>query len=275
MKRFIVIVSALTTLALLAAPVRAEDKIGIVLMHGKQGAPLGSAPAGSNRPPIGGRLIGDLKSAGYLVETPEMCWSRRRGLDHTLDQCLREIDDAIESLRLHGATAIVVGGLSQGGNAALAYGTMHSDILGVIAYGPADDPATKARLPAVAGAIAKAQDMMAHGRGDETTSFDDVNTGPQGSFTMTLTTTPNIYLSFYGPDAMTNIAANTANLKVPVLWVAGDKDPTQRGGPSAAFNKAPPNPLNRYIKVSANHVETVDAGSAATLAWLKDLAARH
>ena len=271
MKRILATILAFTLIAFAA---QADDKIGIVLMHGKQGAPLGNAPIGSNRPAIGGRLIDDLKSAGYLVETPEMCWSGRRGLDHTFDQCLREIDGAIEKLRLRGATAIVVGGLSQGGNAALAYGAQHSDILGVIAYAPADDPTSKANTPAVAGAIAKAQDLMVQGQGDEKTTFDDINTGPNGSFAMTLNTTPNIYLSFYGPDSETSIPTNTANLKVPLLWVAGDKDPSQRRGPAFAFNKAPSNPLNRYVTVSATHTETPNAGREATLAWLKDLTAK-
>ena len=272
MKRLFAIFIALTFLTIAA---QADDKIGIVLMHGKQGAPLGSSPIGSNRQPIGGRLIDDLKSAGYLVEAPEMCWSGRRGLDHTFDQCLREVDEAIDKLRLRGATAIVVGGLSQGGLAAIAYGARHPELLGVIAYAPADDPTNKANTPAVGGAIAKAQDLMVHGQGDEKTSFDDVNTGPKGSFAMTLNTTPNIYLSFYGPDAESGIPANTANLKIPLLWVAGDKDPSQRRGRSLAFDKAPPNPLNRYVTVSATHTETPNAGRDATLAWLKDLTAQH
>ena len=273
MKHLLSLAIALGALAYVAfaGPAHADDKVGIVLMHGKQGAPLGNAPIGSNRPPLGGRLIDDLKSAGYLVETPEMCWSGRRGLDRAYAQCLREVDDAVENLRRHGATSIVVGGLSQGGNAAIAYGATHRDILGVIAYGPADDPVAKARVPAVAASIAKAQDMMSRGNGSEKASFDDVNTGPNGSFTMTLNTTASIYLSFYGPDALTVIAVNTAKLKVPVLWVAGDKDPSQRGGPAAAFDKAPANALNRYVIVPATHTETPNAGSDATLAWLKDL----
>jgi pimeloyl-ACP methyl ester carboxylesterase len=275
MNRFIAIAGALIALAVLAGSAHADDTIGIVLMHGKQGSPLGNVPIGSNRPPAGGRLIDDLKSAGYLIETPEMCWSGRRGLDHTFDQCLREIDDAIDKLRLRGATAFVVGGLSQGGNAALAYGAMHSDILGVIAYAPADDPTSKANTPAVAAAIAKAQDMLLHGHGDEKTTFDDINTGPNGTFAMTLNTTPNIYLSFYGPDSQAIIPANTAKLKVPVLWVAGDKDPTQRRGRAFAFDKAPPNPLNRYVTVSATHTETPNAGRVATLEWLKALTAKR
>ena len=190
MKLSVVVVSGLFALALSAASIRADDKIGIVLMHGKQGSPLGVAVVGSNRPPAGELLIAALKDAGYLVTTPEMCWSGRRALDKVFADCMKEIDDAIDDLKTHGATGIVVGGLSQGGLAAIAYGATHSDILGVVAYGPADDPANKARSPAVAAAIAKAQSMAADGKGGERSTFDDVNTGPQGSFTMTLTPPP-------------------------------------------------------------------------------------
>ena len=273
MKRLVVVASTLFALALSAAPIHADDKIGIVLMHGKQGSPLGIAPIGSNRPPAGGQLIAALKDAGYLVTSPEMCWSGRRGLDKSFPECLKEIDDSIADLKSHGATAIVVAGLSQGGLAAIAYGATHADIIGVIAYAPADDPVGKSRQPAIAATIAKAQQMVANGKGSEKASFDDVNTGPQGSFTMTLNTTADIYLSFYAPDAATGMAGNMAKLKVPVLWVYSESDPSQRNAISF-FERALTNPLNRQVKVSANHTETVNAGRDATLAWLKDLTAQ-
>jgi pimeloyl-ACP methyl ester carboxylesterase len=265
------VVVAIAALVTAAGTARADDKIGIVLMHGKQGTPLGIAPPGSNRPPAGGQLVDALTSAGYLVTQPEMCWSRNRSLDKPFAECLTEIDSALADLKKKGATAFIVAGLSQGGLAAIAYGARHSDILGVIAYAAADDPVGKARLSAVARAIDKAKQMVANGAGGETSSFDDVNTGPQGSFSMSLRTTADIYLSFYAPDAETGIARNMANLKVPILWVYSENDPSQRNATNF-FAKAPPNPLNRQVTVFANHVETVNAGRAATLAWIADLA---
>jgi pimeloyl-ACP methyl ester carboxylesterase len=273
MKRAIRVVATLSLL-LIAPAVHAAETIGIVLMHGKQGAPLGTSSPNSSAPPIGGRLIADLKSAGYLVVAPEMCWSRRRGLDKTLDDCLAEIDAEIDNLRGQGATAFVVGGLSQGGNAAIAYGATHPALLGVIAMAPADDPTAKVARPDVRAALTKAQRFAADGKGSERTTFDDINTGPGGTVAITLNTTPDIYLSFYGPSARTRIPANTAKLPAPLLWVAGDSDPSQRGGPGFAFDKAPPNPLNRYVTVPATHTGTPDAGRSAVLSWLTDLANR-
>jgi pimeloyl-ACP methyl ester carboxylesterase len=273
MKQAIRALAALS-LFLIATSAHAEEKIGIVLMHGKQGAPLGTASLNSKAPPIGERLIADLKSAGYLVAAPEMCWSRRRGLDKTLDDCLAEIDAVIDDLKGQGATAIVVGGLSQGGNAAIAYGATHPTLLGVIGLAPADDPTARMARPDIRAALTKAERFAADGKGNERTTFDDVNTGAGGTFTITLNTTPAIYLSFYGPDGRTRIPANTAKLQVPLLWVAGDDDPSQRGGHSFAFDKAPSNPRNRYVTVSATHIGTPDAGRSAVLTWLADLANR-
>src|ERR1700722_15985003 len=85
-------------IAAIGAPARAADKIGIVLMHGEQGAP--------------GRVIDGLAQAlekgGYLVGRPDMCWSARRGYDAPFDECLAAIDDAIVKLKNLGASSIVV-----------------------------------------------------------------------------------------------------------------------------------------------------------------------
>jgi pimeloyl-ACP methyl ester carboxylesterase len=268
-KRIAVSVFALIFFAALPSA-RAElapDKIGIVLMHGKTGVPLGTANSS------GGRLIRALRGAGYLVEAPEMCWSRYRKFDMTYQECFGDIDKAIAELKSQGAVAIVVAGLSLGGNATLGYGALHPELLGLIGFSPADDPVRKAKRPDIAPVIAHAEALLAQGKGDEKTEFDDVNTGPQGSYKMSLETTPRIYLSFWGPDAASGLADNAAKLKVPLLWVKGTKDPTQVNEPGYAYDKVPANPLNRFVEVTASHTETPDAGTDAVLDWLKAVAA--
>ena len=274
MKRVLAHWAALLAIACIAptSPASAGGKVGLVLMHGKLGSPLGTTGLTSKATPIGGRLVADLKSAGYLVAAPEMCWSGRRGFDKPYEDCLTEIDAAIADLKARGASAIVVAGLSLGGNAALAYGATHAGLMGVIAYGPADDPKSKASRPEIAAVVAQAERLVADGKGDERTQFDDVNAGPHGIYTMELRTTARIYLSFYGPKATGDIPANAAKLTAPLLWIAGDSDPTQRRGSAFAFNDASANPMNRYVTVRASHLETPDAGRQATLVWLSDLA---
>jgi pimeloyl-ACP methyl ester carboxylesterase len=267
--RFLILLVSLLGLVW-AAPVQAQAKLGIVLLHGKLGMNMG---ASSGRgPAIGARLVSALEGAGYLVATPEMCWSRGRSFNLPFPDCLREIDTAVAGLKSRGATAIVVGGLSLGGYAAIAYGATHPELRGIIGIAPADDPKLKARRPEIAAAIAKARDLAAQGKGDEQTSFDDVNTGPSGSYAMKINSTARIYLSFFDPDARPAIPDITAKLTMPLLWIAGNDDPTQRNGRGYAFDRAPANPLNRYVTVSASHLETPDAGREAVLAWLAELA---
>jgi esterase/lipase len=271
--RLVICAAALLILGIVGSA-SAEEKIGIVLLHGKLGNALGSQAA-FGKMQIGSALIAALGRAGYLVATPEMCWSGARSFDRTYTDCFRDIDDAIADLKAKGTTAIVLGGLSLGGNAAIGYGASHLGLRGIIAMAPADDPASKAQRPEIAAVIAQAQKLVEQGKGDEPSSFDDINTGPRGMYTMKIITTPRIYLSFYGPDSPASIPANTAKLSAPLLWVAGSEDPTQRRGPSFAFDKALPQPLNRYVTVTANHLATPDAGRDVILAWLAELAGRE
>jgi pimeloyl-ACP methyl ester carboxylesterase len=234
--------------------------VGVVLMHGLQGEPTRF---------VGG-LASSLRWAGYLVETPEMCWSRRRLFDRALPDCLTEIDAAADKLRHEGATAIVIAGHSLGGTAAIAYGALHPDLLGVIALAPAGDPGAfppGANAEAIADSVAAAQGMVAKGNGASTAWFKDVNRGQS----FNVMTSATIYLSFLGPDALTHLPAEVPKLKVPLLWVAGSQDPTQRNEPAYAYDKVQRNPLNRFVTVDADHLGTPDAASDAVLTWLTDL----
>ncbi|MDE2513998.1 MAG: alpha/beta fold hydrolase [Alphaproteobacteria bacterium] len=261
--------AAVALLALaFAAPAAAQQRIGIVLLHGKLGVPLGTTSGRAET--FGAGLIAALRNAGYLVAAPEMCWSRQRGYDKTYPDCVAEIDAAIAQLKAQGATAIVVGGLSLGGNGAIAYGATHTGIVGIVGFGPADDPTRKSERPEVMASLTRARQLVAQGQGDVKTTFGDVNTGGGGSYAMAVTTTPRIFLSFNDSDALTHIPANVAKLTAPILWIAGDSDPTQRAS-RLMFDKAPANPLNRYVEVHANHLATPDAGTAATLEWLAAL----
>jgi pimeloyl-ACP methyl ester carboxylesterase len=240
----------------------AADQIGIVLMHGEQGAP--------------GRVINGLgaklEKAGYLVSKPDMCWSARRSYESDFTACLAVIDDAIVRLRNLGASRIVVGGFSLGGNAAIAYGAVHPDLLGVFALAPAHDADAMAATRGVKESIAKAEGLVNEGKGDDEANFDDLAVGPSGMYLIEIATSPMIYLSFFGPSSQATVAKNAAKLTMPLLWVAGRDDPTQAGGPTLAFAKAPENPLSRYVNVKGGHLGTPDAAPDALVGWLHDLA---
>lgn len=273
MRRLGVVVALLASIAAGVAPrvAHADGQVGVVLMHGKLGTPLGGSMPGGRFNPVGEDLISALRHAGYLVTAPEMCWSAQRRFDAPYPDCLREIDTAIGALRGRGATAFVVAGLSLGGNATLAYAATHPELLGAIALSPADNPGPKlSHDPNAAASLANAQALLAQGKGDEPTTFFDANTGAQGGYAMSLHTTPRIFVSFNGPDSPANIPATVAKLRVPLLWVAGDSDPTQRGA-ARLFAGVPANPHNRFVTVHANHLEVPDAATPAVLSWLEEL----
>lgn len=127
----------LTVLLLLCSVLSASATgIGVVPLHGKTGTP-GQL----------GKLAAALETAGYAVETPEMCWSKARIFDKTLPDCLKDVDAAVAELKAKGATKIVVGGTSQGAVAAIDYGAATTGLAGVIAMAPAADPPDRASFP--------------------------------------------------------------------------------------------------------------------------------
>lgn len=232
-----------------------SSKIGIVYMHG-----TGSSPEIQHEK----TFYGALREAGYLVETPEMCWSARRMYDRPYSDCLKAILPAITRLKNSGAMAIVMAGHSFGGNVAIQYGATHTGLLGILVLSAAFDPRILARDWEVRASIAKAQGLIDKGRGDAIDSFLFTTAKVQ------LRTKATVYLSFNGPNSPSYMPANTPKLTAPLLWIAGDRDFGQPG-PGYAFDRAPANPLNRYIMVSGDHVTALRSGIAPALAWLDEL----
>jgi esterase/lipase len=254
MRRILAISLMLAVLPGLVASALAQT-IGIVLMHGKTGSP----------DTVIDRLAIALQGAGYLVDTPEMCWSRRRIYDRPFLDCLTEIDSAIGRLKGRGAGRIVVAGMSQRGDAALAYGA-HHNLAGIVALAPAAAPERQVGLADIAQSVAQARALVAAGRGNETVSFVDRNAG--GAFSVR--TTATIYLSYLDPQGPANMLDSVRKLHAPLLWVAGSADPSQTGA-NAEFNQAPANPLNRFVMVASAHLGTPNAARDAVLAWLPEL----
>jgi len=97
--------------------------------------------------------------------------------------------------------------------------------------------------------------------------FDDVDLGN----IFRLSTTPAIYLSFFGPDSPAVMPENAAHLTAPLLMVSGNNDPTQRNADDI-FAHVPLDPRNKHVTVEADHLGTLAASVAAVLSWLKILA---
>ena len=170
---------------------------------------LGSANSGSVA-----LLATTMEGAGYLVEQPEMCWSYGRRRDRPFLDCLAELEAPVARLTGRGARAIVVAGMSQGGIAALAFGARRRGLAGIIALAPAGAPERLVTVfPQIAQSIAQARAMVATGRSDGRSTFNDLNT--RGSFS--INTTAMIYLSFFDPTGPANMLDNTSRLARAVV----------------------------------------------------------
>jgi alpha-beta hydrolase superfamily lysophospholipase len=241
----------------LPLPARAAELLGVVALHDKNDAP----------DKFMAEPVRMLRNVGFLVEAPEMPWSRKRRFDASFQQSLVEIGIAVGELRSKGATRIAIVGHGLGANAALGYAATRPGVFALVALAASHDP-ERYRDVFVAD-LRKAQQMMVSGRGSERSAFMDMRHGKDYD----LSTTAEIYLSYSDPDgpAVMPRTVQAINPPVPLLWVVGTNDPLSRLGRSYVFTKAPEHPRSRYEEILADH-EGVPAHAARLVAvWLKDL----
>ena len=235
-----------------------KGEIGIVLLHGKQ----------DKAPYEISSLAGKLKNAGYLVVTPELPWSRNRIYDSSYEDAMQEIDKAVAALKKSGAQKIVVGGLSLGGNATVGYASRRDNLMGIIVLAPGHFPEAQRFREKFASSVAHAKQMVAAGRGDKITVFDDINMGN----IFNSRATAKIYLSFFDPNGSAVVPNNAAAISspIPILWIVGTRDPLTLPS-SYAFDKAPAHPKSKYLTVDAGHLNTTKVAADHVLTWLQVL----
>lgn len=258
--RWASLLSALFAMAIVAAPALAADRIGLVLMHGKTGMPTQLA-----------KLAAALKASGYIVDTPEMCWSKTRIFDKPLADCMIEIDKAVADLKAQGATKIVVTGMSLGGAVALYYGVDHTRLAGIIALAPTADPINPSPFPKFVLSRKTAQHMVEAGQERTVVEFSDI---VLGKIVLVRASAAN-FLSFHGPHSpivtiKSMMRTELPSLTIPLLWVSGTHDASQNIA-DRAFASVSPNRLDRHAAVDADHVGTPDASIAVVEDWLKTL----
>jgi dienelactone hydrolase len=246
----------------LPATVQAAEKTGVILMHGKWGT-------GKSKSPVG--VLGKaLSKAGFIVEVPDMPWSKSRLFSKDHKQSMAEIDKLVAKLKSRGATKIVVGGHSIGANAAIAYGARRDGLTAILAMAPGHVPEGSDWKGKFATDVARARKLVAAGNGDKKDKFHDINQGKK----KTLNIPAKVYLSWFAADGPSIMPVNAANLKpgTPLLWLTGSKDGLhKREGKSYAFAKAPGNPKSAYIVVSAGHVDAPKKGLKEIIKWLNSL----
>ena len=236
----------------------ADGKTGIVVMHGKDG----SAKPGS---PIGGLVnyLGD----DFLVEAPNMPWSRRNALNRTLEESFAEIDQAVARLKSLGADKIVVGGHSMGAAAALAYATERSGLAGVVLMAPGHRPdvwSGKNRH-----FLSNARELVAAGKSKETVDIYDKNQGKL----FTRRVAAEVAVSWFDPDGLAVMQNAAAKLPegTPVLIIIGEDDGFRPKVEGEVFDKLPAHPKNAFLVIGGGHKQTPEKGKSEIAAWLNGL----
>jgi len=243
--------------ALFPVAASAGGLLGVVVVHDKSDTPEKYLV----------ETVRLLRNVGFLVETPEMPWSRKRAFDASFQQSLVEIGLSEGELRSKGATRIAIVGHGLGANAGLAYAATRPGVFALVALAPSHDP--ERNHDVFIADLRKAHQMVLTGRGAERSAFMDMRHGKDYD----LSTTAEIYLSYSDPEGLAVMPKTVESIKppVPILWVVGTNDPLSRLGRSYVFSKAPEHSKSRYEDLLADHA-TVPAESARMVAiWLKEL----
>ena len=245
----------------------AQEKIAVVLMHGKQG--------GGPRDTSLDILYRKLQDAGMLVIKPEMPWSFNRFIDGNWDTAIHEIKSHLEKVKQSGATKVVLIGHSLGSPAAMSYAARHADVDAIALLAPGHVPYyyslcipfSPIKMCAVKEGVEFARKEVELGNADKKQALTDINQGRRNVVWMT----PRDYLSYFEPtsDAEMAVTAPKIAADIPVLWVIGNGDYLIREGRKYVFDKLPSNSKSQYLEVSANHITTPAVASDQIVNWVK------
>lgn len=248
------IVSILLPLKALAET--GSGKIGIVIMHGKGGAPTKHVSA----------LASALEGQGFLVANLEMPWSGSREYDVNVSAAEQEVDVALNKLRDKGAKKLFVAGHSQGGLFALYFGSKHV-VDGIIAIAPGGNVGSATFREKLGGSVALARKLVAEGKGAEKTSLADLE-GSKGTYT--LLASPAAYLTWFDPEGAMNQAkaVQSMNPEVPVLYIAPVNDyPVLLGVKQKMFDALPKNPKSKLYEPNTSHLNAPSASLTEIVEW--------
>lgn len=262
---FIVALAAVQILAgaVGMAATQSAPPIGIVIMHGKGGAPTKFVA----------ELVASLEAKGYLVANLEMPWSGRRDYDATVAEADKEVESALDTLRATGATRLFVAGHSQGGLFALHFGGKHA-VDGIIAMAPGGNVGGAVVREKLGESVEHARKLIAAGQGNEKARFLDFESS-RGTYPIVCT--PAAYLDWFDPDGAMNqsLAVRNVNSRIPVLFVAPKGDyPGLRKVKQAMFDALPPHPLTRLHEPDSSHLGAPSAALDEILRWTAEVAAQ-
>jgi esterase/lipase len=251
----------LALLCLVLGPAYAADKdVGIVLLHGKW----------DRQPTNVQGLARRLAAEGFQVTAPIMPWSANREYDVPYPQAISEIEAAAKGLRDKGVKRIVVGGLSFGANAALAYAGTGKPVDAIFLLSPGHTPYGGRMRAAVEPSVAKAKDMIKSGAAGDRASFGDLNQGQSKQ----VRASAESYLSYFDPEGLAAMPKSAAAIPgaIPIYMVVGSADPISSVAEETIFARAPKHERSVFTVVSADHIGITTVIPPALIAWLRSLA---
>jgi len=234
----------------------AAPAVGIVLMHGKGGAPSKYVAD----------LAGALERRGLLVENLEMPWSGRRDYDVDVDAAEKQVAAALAALRRKGADKLFVAGHSQGGVFALYFGGRQV-VDGVIAIARGGDVGSAKFRENLREPVELARQLVASGQGGEKTRLADYE-GAKGSYPVIVA--PSVYLGWFDPEGAMNEknAILHMNAATPVLFIAPANDyPGLLRVKQELFDALPSNPRTQLYEPNSSHLNAPSASVNAIAEW--------
>ena len=235
----------------------------LVFIHGK-----GSEP---DKPDYKS-LYAKLNGAGYQVIAPRMPWAGEHW-SGTLSQAMEVIDAAV-NLGASSGRKVLVGGHSYGGMAAILYrpGNPPATVAGrfMLAPGGMIDLARKSQA-AVAAAVARAKQMVAEGKSQETARFAVTNVGKGNQvFTDTLIATPEVMLSYHDVAVFPGTRDALAQIRQPVFWAVGEGDPIPYNR-KPLYDLVPVDARSVYLELPGGHVDMLGQAAEPLVEWLNKL----
>lgn len=232
----------------------APQEVGLILMHGKWGAPPGP-------------LANNLEDQGYKVVSPTMSWSHLRNYDVSYDDEVEELHKQIQALRNSGAKIVILGGHSFGANGVLAYLSKYQDVDAAMIFAPGHAPERFYHGGLTKDAVDSARVLETQGKSSESFNFTDYNQAR----TKQMESTVAIYLSYYDPNSLANMpkSASSVQKSIPVLCVMSSAE--QFLGRDYIFNKLPANPASVYIESPASHMGAPEASINDVMAFVKSI----
>jgi pimeloyl-ACP methyl ester carboxylesterase len=261
MPRFIALLMLVACAATLPAVAQEPAKIGVVVMHGKGGNPASYV----------GPLAAALEGRGLLVANLEMPWSGARNYDADVAAAEKQVQEALDGLRMKGAAKLFVAGHSQGGIFALYLGGRLA-LDGVVAIAPGGHVGGDVFRQKLGASLEEAKKYVAEGKGGARQRLLDFE-GSRGAYPVNAV--PSAYVAWFDPEGAMNEfrAAKALKASVPVLFVAPANDyPALQRLKDPVFSALPRNPHTRLYQPSTDHLHAPAASSEEIVKWTREVA---